>query len=431
MNINKSLRAFLAAAMLAIAAVAAPGVANAQDVVVERDVTVREGPSRLTDALDFPPVGTRLELLDEGRRTSGYLHVRLPDGREGWVYHTYVSGDAPPPPPPPPPGADSQRMTVHYIDVDQGASALLEFSCGAVLIDAGGRGTAAGNHLIAYLDAFFQRRPDLNRRLGAVFVTHAHFDHNSYLRRVAERYGVGAFVYNGKVDNRNQWMVDRGNARATAFPVVAVTEAEIAAAGTQGVRNSNIDPVDCQGVDPDIRVLNGGRTSSPGWGSREFRNPNNHSLVIRVSFDRSSFLFTGDLETDGIEALVARYRGTTRLNVDVYEVGHHGAENGTTEGLLDATTPQIAVISVGDPNTQGVPMSAHDHGHPRKATLEQLRDAITRQRSAPVDIMVAEQGSNAVFEAFRVSDAIYATSRDGDIRVIASRDGRLEVQTSR
>src|SRR5215218_5107104 len=55
------------------------------------------------------------------------------------------------------------KITVHYIDVDQGAAALVELPapCGAVLIDAGGFGKNADDHLIAYLQAFFARRPDL------------------------------------------------------------------------------------------------------------------------------------------------------------------------------------------------------------------------------------------------------------------------------
>ena len=85
-------------------------------------------------------------------------------------------------------------MAVHYIDVDQGASALVEFPCGAILIDAGGRGQAAGYHLIAYLDAFFQRRPELNRTIAALFVTYPHIDHMENLQRVVERYRVAQYI---------------------------------------------------------------------------------------------------------------------------------------------------------------------------------------------------------------------------------------------
>ena len=51
-------------------------------------------------------------------------------------------------------------------------------------------------------------------------------------------------------------------------------------------------------------------TNTEGWSQEEFDNKNNHSLVTRVNYDQSSFLFTGDLETDAIETLVAYYSGS-------------------------------------------------------------------------------------------------------------------------
>ena len=39
--------------------------------------------------------------------------------------------------------AAGDRVAVHYINVDQGSAALLEFPCGAILIDAGGRNSAS------------------------------------------------------------------------------------------------------------------------------------------------------------------------------------------------------------------------------------------------------------------------------------------------
>ena len=55
-------------------------------------------------------------------------------------------------------------MTAHFIDIGQGESVLLEFSCGAMLIDAGAQDAAARTALVAYLNKFFARRTDLTRR---------------------------------------------------------------------------------------------------------------------------------------------------------------------------------------------------------------------------------------------------------------------------
>src|SRR6185436_12305505 len=127
----------------------------------------------------------------------GYYHVTLPDGRTGWVYRNYVRREPGDAPGPVAVAAAGARIAVHYINVDQGAAALVEFPCAAIMIDTGGRGADAGAHLRDYLNAFFARRTDLNQRLAAVFITHTHVDHNSNLRAVAETFGVGAYIHNG------------------------------------------------------------------------------------------------------------------------------------------------------------------------------------------------------------------------------------------
>src|SRR5512145_232464 len=73
-------------------------------------------------------------------------------------------------------------MVVHFIDVGQGDTALLEFSCGAVLVDSGGETNpeVSGNaRLRDYLDAFFSRRADLAWTLNLVVLSHQHPDHTN------------------------------------------------------------------------------------------------------------------------------------------------------------------------------------------------------------------------------------------------------------
>lgn len=412
----KYLVGLLAIASSVGTAVAAPSVQPSERV--QRNVVVRSAPTTESAPLDALDPGEELDLIGEVPR---WYQVRLPDGRTGYVNKTWtvvLDVDA------------AGVLRVHFIDVDQGAATLLEFPCGAILIDAGGRGSAANAHLIEYLDAFFARRTDLGGRLAALFITHAHFDHDANLRRVAERFRVAGFVYNGVADARITTMLQSASSAQPPVPVAVIADEQFQASGDSGFSNDVVDPVDCPGVDPQIKLLSGGRRSNPGWDAGEFQNPNNHSLVIRVEYGDASFLFTGDLETPAIGDLVSRYANTQLLDVDVFAVGHHGADNGTTEPMLSAMTPVIAVIPVGDPNTAGVPMSAWDHGHPRAAMIEILEHAISRHRNPAVNIMVFEQQEGQPI-ARRVMDAIYATSRDGDIVIVASAQGVLQVRTSR
>lgn len=419
----------LRALAFAAALLAGMGPALADHVVIKRHVTLREEPTRSSGVVTFPDIGMALSLLDGGARTRGYYHVALADGRTGWVYYTFVErreGDAPGVALAPPVGAG--QMAVHYIDVDQGAAALVEFPCGAVLIDAGGRGDTASDHLISYLQTFFARRIDLGRRIATIFVTHTHVDHNSNLRRIAETFPVGGYVHNGILAGSGRvgakWMAEHAPVASPPIPTVAVTETLIDAAGGQAVTNDVIDPVNCPTVDPKIQVISGSYDENPGWPDGEFDNGNNQSLVIRIDYGEASFLFTGDMEETALETLVDRFADTRMLDVDVYEVGHHGSHNGTTQELLDAMTPEMAVISMGHASVHA-PWTAWAYGHPRRDAVMLVEGGVSKSRVSPAQVQIADKVKR--FSSYTMSRAVYATGWDGDITIKANSGGITSV----
>lgn len=203
-----------------------------------------------------------------------------------------------------------------------------------------------------------------------------------------------------------------------------IDAADVERNGIRGYTDSLVDPVRCPGVDPVITVLGADLAEDPGWDGDSFRNKNNHSVVVRVDFGSASFLFTGDLEEPAIERMVERYVGTSMLDVDVWEVGHHGSSNGTTHRLVAAMSPLIAVISVGH-WTAGRLWTAWAYGHPRAQVIELLRNRIRRSRSTPITAKVAVAIKLARDEVIR--QAIYATGWEGTITVRANSAGEYRV----
>lgn len=319
----------------------------------------------------------------------------------------------------------SDRVSAHFIDVDQASSALLEFPCGAVLIDAGARDQTSVDHLVGYLDAFFARRPDLHRRINTVFVTHTHVDHNRGLEAVAERFDIGGYVYNGHLTGSGRvgakWMAD--HARQTKIPTDSLSESQISS--SQGYTDGVVDAVACPRVDPTINVLSAAYPENPGWDEGEYDNENNQSLVVRVAYGKTSFLFTGDLEEPAIDTLVEKYRASGALRSSVYVVGHHGSANGTTRGLLDAVRPDIAVMSMGRPEVH-VPWTAWAYGHPRRDVVELLDQSITRPRDRIEDVQVADGVKR--FSPYTIRHAVYATGWDGPITIAGDASGALKVE---
>lgn len=410
--------AFLATALLPVSA------AYAQQAVVERHVTVRQQADRHSDPVTYATPGEAVTLLDAGSRDHGYYHVQLGDGRTGWIYQTFVrrSDNVAA-------AASTDVANVYYIDVDQANSALLEFPCAAVLIDAGARDRAGIDHLTSFLEAFFARRTDLNRHLAAVFVTHTHVDHNRALKDVAQRFHVDHYIHNGILTGSGstnaKWMATYVQSQTPPIASEAVEESTV---GPAGKTDDIIDPVKCPRVDPDIRVLSGNYEDNPGWSDGDFDNQNNHSLVIKVTYGAARFLFTGDLEAPAIDTLLARPGMNALLASDVWLVGHHGSDNGTTQALLDAMKPQIAIFSTGDPSIKAQ-WTAWAYGHPRRSVVTMIDQVTQRSRTPAVDVQVAD--AVKTFSTYHLTHALYDTAWDGDIHVTAKPDGTITVQGSR
>ena len=118
-------------------------------------------------------------------------------------------------------------------------------------------------------------------------------------------------------------------------------------------------------------------------------NTNDSSQVIKLEYLNKSFLFMGDVSSLVEDDYVEFYGNS--LNCDVLKVSHHGSLTATSQLLLDYSTPQYAVISVGENNS---------YGHPNEEVLNRLR----------------VNGVN-----------IYRTDKHGDVLFVVGSDYNLKV----
>lgn len=119
-----------------------------------------------------------------------------------------------------------------------------------------------------------------------------------------------------------------------------------------------------------ITVPTAGETFALGGAQVQILGPlhsaedsNDNSIVLKLSFGATSFLFTGDAERAEEQDLL---NAGVNLQSTVLKVGHHGSDTSTSYPFLRAVAPQYAVISVGTGNS---------YGHPTEAVLSRLRDA--------------------------------------------------------
>jgi DNA internalization-related competence protein ComEC/Rec2 len=184
------------------------------------------------------------------------------------------------------------------------------------------------------------------RRLDAAMATHLHMDHYLGLQQLQEVYPVRSMIIKGKAGQK--------------YPIGGADYIEILWPLVQ---------------DPDEE------------------DENLNSLIFKVHAGGMTILVTGDLGETGEQGLLEMYRGTDVLHCDVLKVGHHGSRYSSTEEFIDAVSPSIAVIGVGEKNT---------YGHPCPKVLKRFE-----RRGIPV----------------------YRTDLDGAVGIYRGRRGELHICT--
>ncbi|MCR4658407.1 MAG: MBL fold metallo-hydrolase [Lachnospiraceae bacterium] len=124
-------------------------------------------------------------------------------------------------------------------------------------------------------------------------------------------------------------------------------------------------------------------------------NANNNSIVLRIVYGNTSFLFTGDAQTEEENSVI--FSGQP-LRSTVLKVAHHGSDSSTGYQFLREVMPQYAVISVGSDNS---------YGHPNENVLSRLRDAGARvfRTDMQGDIVCTSDGNTVYFGTARNFDA--------------------------
>ncbi len=90
---------------------------------------------------------------------------------------------------------------------------------------------------------------------------------------------------------------------------------------------------------------------------------NNTCPLIKINYRNVSMLFTGDIDSSAETEFVELYG--EELDVDILKIAHHGSLYSTSEAFLNVTTPDYAIISVGENNS---------YGHPSEVVLNRLSE---------------------------------------------------------
>ncbi|MEE9224740.1 MAG: DNA internalization-related competence protein ComEC/Rec2 [Bacteroidota bacterium] len=235
------------------------------------------------------------------------------------------------------------RITV--LDVGQGDTIFLEFPDGkTMLIDAGPRTmhSNAGERMIIP----FLRKRGISS-IDVVLITHPHSDHIGGLEPVLQEFSVRRVVDTGHEVGSNVYKRFMAFVEAENIPLQRV-QAGDTLGGFKGIRLYVLHP----------RVDRG----HPANGL-QVKNLNDVSVVLKLVYGETSFLFTGDVERNGERELQQNFG--TFLDADALKIGHHGSSTSSSLPFLQEVTPRIGIISVGKFNK---------FSHPSEEVLARLHE---------------------------------------------------------
>lgn len=220
-------------------------------------------------------------------------------------------------------------MAVHFIDVGQGLSILVQSGGQNLLYDGGDQEHAS--EVVSYL------QQQNVRNIDYMISSHYDEDHVSGLTDCLNNFSVSNLIGSDYVQD---------SATYTEF----------------------MDTISSKGLE--IQYPSVGTSYNFGTGNFTILAPdginpndsNNNSVVIKLNDGENSFIFTGDAKETSEQDMI---KPGVDLDCDVLCLGHHGSSSSTSWDFLEATTPEYAVISCGLNN---------QYGHPSAETLDRLSD---------------------------------------------------------
>ncbi|RYG73263.1 MBL fold metallo-hydrolase [Lentibacillus lipolyticus] len=223
-------------------------------------------------------------------------------------------------------------LDVHFIDVGQGDSMLIQTPSGKNVLVDGGR-PKAGKKVVKFLKKQNVGKIDL------MIATHPDIDHIGGLIQVMKAFEVKRILDTGKMNSTRTY------ARYVSQIIKQQIPIDIA-------RQNDLIKLDPK---LKVRILNTNKGS---------KSTNKSSIVMKVTFKELDFLLMSDVAKEQEKKLLKKYE----LDAEILKVAHHGSHTSTSLEFLQEVDPKAAILTYGKNN---------DFGHPVDRVMENLRKVDT------------------------------------------------------
>ncbi|MEK5070233.1 MBL fold metallo-hydrolase [Sporosarcina sp. FSL K6-1508] len=236
--------------------------------------------------------------------------------------------------------AAPKELKVHFLDVGQGDSILIQAPNGKnMLVDGGTK--AYGSKVVSFL------KSKGVKKLDYVVATHPDADHIGGLIAVLNAFPVTNFV-------------DSGNAHTTQTYAEMLTLID-----KKNIKFIIPKELDKLALDPNmiIRVLHADENAS---------DTNDASIVLKATYNKVSFLLMGDADTAIEDKIKSKYD----VKATVLKNGHHGSDTASSAGFISNVKPAVAILSYGKNNS---------YGHPNLSVESRLKNVGAKVYKTPLD----------------------------------------------
>ncbi|MGB3161428.1 ComEC/Rec2 family competence protein [Carnobacterium sp.] len=257
----------------------------------------------------------------------------------------------------------NQKAQIHFLDVEQGSSTLIQSDDGTTILIDTGRYEDKDKRIMTYLDHYI----GTGGKIDLLIFTHNDSDHIGYGDLILKYYDVKEVWMNGydstsKIYERVLDAIENSSTRYVE-PKSGDTH--------------QIGPFYLEVFNPTPKARN---------------NPNDDSIVTKISFNEFRGLFSGDASSS-VEKDIIETR--ENLNADLLLMGHHGSNTSTSEEWIKAISPEISIYSAGINN---------GYRHP---------------------------GPEAISRLDELNIPTYGTSKDGTISIEVSKNGMFTIETEK
>ena len=246
----------------------------------------------------------------------------------------------------------TDKLEIHFIDVGQADSILINNNNKYMLIDAGNN--EDGEKLVTYFKSLGIEEFEY------VIGTHAHEDHIGGMDNIIDNFGIKTFYMPDVLTTTRTFeeVLDSLENKSIAFETPEINAAF-------SLENAKLNVLHVGNDDKDL---------------------NDTSIVLKMFYGNNKFLFMGDATTKVEEKILNK-----DLSSDLLKVGNHGSYYSTSQDFLNKVNSKYAIIEVGANNT---------YNHPTQSVIEKFNKKGIKIYRTDKDgtIIATSDGTNISFE---------------------------------